>query len=126
MDIDYITLDDALEAIDLLGQVVRDAGLLRGALARPDTWAFGAEVYPTVDLKAAALCDGINRSHPLIDGNKRLSWLLTVLFCRRNGFDLFAIADDGEEFMLSVAEGHQELSNIASWLEAHRTVFPDA
>lgn len=120
MDTDYIALADALEAVDLLGQTIRDAGLLRGAVVRPATWAFGTEVYPTLDLKAAALCDAVNRAHPLIDGNKRLSWLLTVLFYRRNGFDLFTTPDDGEAFVLSVAAGHQDLSDIASWLEAHR------
>lgn len=118
MKIDYVTLD---EAVDLLGQVIRDGGLLCGATARPSTWTFDTEVYPTLDLKAAALCDGVNRSYPLIDGNKRLSWLLTVLFYKRNGFDLYATADDGENFVLSVAAGQLELSDLASWLDTHRT-----
>jgi len=117
--VDYITLEDALLAVELLGQVVRDAGLLRGALARPDSAAFGLEIYPTLHDKAAALCDGVNRGHPLIDGNKRLSWVLTALFYQRNGFDLLATPDDGETFVLCVADGHLEIGEMAKWFEAH-------
>ncbi|QDP98644.1 hypothetical protein FOE78_07125 [Microlunatus elymi] len=103
---------------------LRDPGLLAGALARPATWAFGTEVYPGLHTKAAALCDAINHSHPLIDGNKRLSWVLTVLFYRRNGHDLATTPDDGEKFVLSVAAGHRELADIASWLEKHSHELP--
>jgi len=119
--VDYVTLEDALQAVELLGQVVRDAGLLRGALARPDTAVFGREIYPTLRDKAAALCDSLNRAHPLIDGNKRLSWVVTALFYRRNGFDLLATPDDGEHFVLRVASGHLEIAEMATWFEAHVT-----
>lgn len=117
--VDYVTLDDALQAVDLLGQSVRDLGLLRSAVARPDTVAFGVEVYPGLHDKAAALLDAVNRSHPLVDGNKRLSWVLTALFYQRNGFDLIATADEGEPFVLQVASGHAELAAIAEWLREH-------
>lgn len=105
----------------MLGQTVRDAGLLNGALARPQTFAFGVEVYPTLHLKAGALCDSLNRSHPLIDGNKRLSWLLTALFYQRNGYTLLTDPDEGERFVLEVASGHVEVSDIGQWLELHVT-----
>lgn len=117
--VDYVTVDDALQAVELLGQSVRDAGLLRSAIVRPDTVAFGVEVYPSLHDKAAALMDALNRSHPLVDGNKRLSWVMTVLFYRRNGFDLVASADEGEPFVLKLAAGHTELPEVADWLAEH-------
>jgi death-on-curing protein len=119
VSIDYVGPGDALEAVKQLGLEVWDLGLLAAALERSRTDLFGVEVYPDLHQKAAALIDGITRAHALLDGNKRLSWVLTVLFYGRNGFDLYADVDDGEHFVLGVASSHRELSDIADWLRAH-------
>ncbi len=121
MSVDYCTLDDALIVVERLGVQVRDLGLLSSALERPPTDVFGLEAYPDVHMKAAALLDAVNRAHPLDDGNKRLSWLITVLFYDRNGFDLHADPDDGEQLILRVAGEHLALEEIAPWLAAHAT-----
>ena len=53
----HLDLDDLLHiATRTLGEFdVRDAGLLEAALARPRSTAFGEEIYPSIDAKAAAL-----------------------------------------------------------------------
>ncbi|MGR7002667.1 type II toxin-antitoxin system death-on-curing family toxin [Yinghuangia aomiensis] len=51
-----------------------------GASARPRTTAFGADAYPDVWTKAAALMHAIARGHPLVDGNKRTSWVAARVF----------------------------------------------
>lgn len=119
MTVLYCELADALVVIEHLGMRVRDLGLLSSALERPRTDVFGLEAYLSVHDKAAALIDGINRSHPLDDGNKRLSWLLTTTFYELNDLDLYATADDGEDFILRVAGDHLELAEISAWLNAH-------
>lgn len=53
--------------------VVRDAGLLEAALARPQTTVFGVDTYPSLVERAAALTHSIARNHALVDGNKRLA-----------------------------------------------------
>lgn len=116
---DYVQIEDALTAVELLGVRVRDIGLLSSALERPRTDVFGLEAYPDLHSKAAALIDAPNRGHPLEDGNKRLSWLLTSLFYERNGLDLLATPDDGEQFVLRVAGEHLDLDEIVLWLSAH-------
>ena len=121
MSVDYCTLDDALITVERLGVHVREIGLLSSALERPRTDVFGLEAYPDLHSKAAALLDAVNRAHPLDDGNRRLSWLITVLFYDRNGLDLYASADDGEEFVLHAAGEHLALAEIAAWLAAHVT-----
>lgn len=121
MSVDYCTLDDALIIVERLGVHVRDIGLLSSALERPRTDVFGLDAYPDLHSKAGALLDAVNRAHPLDDGNKRLSWLITVLFYDRNGFDSYASADDGEEFVLRAAGEHLALDQIAAWLAAHVT-----
>lgn len=81
--------------------------------------AFGEDAYPSLVEKAAALLDAINRSHPLIDGNKRLSWICMLLFLRSNGVDLFGAVDDAESFVLAAANGAVTLDEIADWINAH-------
>lgn len=123
MNLHYCTIEDALLVVERLGVNVADMGLLNGALERPRTDVFGVEAYPSAHLKGAALLDAINRAHALDDGNKRLSWILTAVFCELNGLDLFAEPDEGESLVLRVAGSHPELDVIAAWLEAHVTPF---
>lgn len=79
----------------------------------------GEDAYPTVWLKAAALCQSIDNHQALVDGNKRLAWSTTKVFLAINGHRLRASADDGEAFMLALVAGHADLTVIANWLEAH-------
>jgi death-on-curing protein len=46
---------------------------------------FGAELYPTLHEKAAALLHSVARNHALIDGNERTAWLAMRVFLRFNG-----------------------------------------
>jgi death-on-curing protein len=83
-------LTEYLDAADLLmiattvgggDLVLRDPGLLDAAAYRPRASVLGAEAYPTLWLKAAALMDSIVRTRPLAEGNWRLAWLAVVTFC---------------------------------------------
>ena len=119
----FLDLDDALEQIHFLGFHVRDVGLLQSSLARPNTTLYGADAYPTLDLKAAALMHSIVTSHPLIDGNKRTAWALMITFVLLNGFEVVAETDDAFDFVLGVATESAELDSIASWSAAHRVPY---
>ncbi len=116
----FLDLDDALEQIHFLGFHIRDVGLLQSSLARPNTTLFGADAYPSLDLKAAALMHSIVTSHPLIDGNKRTAWTLMITFVLLNGFEVVAETDDAFDFVLSVATESRDLDSIATWIAAHR------
>ena len=116
----FLDLDGALEQIHFLGFHVRDVGLLQSSLARPNTTLYGADAYPSLDLKAAALMHSIVTSHPLIDGNKRTAWALMITFVLLNGFEVVAETDDAFDFVLDVATESKGLDSIASWIEAHR------
>lgn len=120
--IDYLTPEDLLEiAIGVVGEdvVVRDAGLLASAAARPHTSAFGEDAYPTFADKAAALMHSLARNHPLIDGDKRLSWSATRIFCLLNGHDLVFSVDEAEHLVQSIARGELEAAALATVLERH-------
>jgi death on curing protein len=97
--VEYPDLDDIVGLVRALGVgPVRDLGLLDSAMARPRSSAFGEDAYPTATLKAAALLHSFASSHALVDGNKRLAWLATVVFLDING--LAPGLDDDEAFDL--------------------------
>ena len=123
----YLTLEDVLRQVERAGWVVRDAGLLASAVARPSASAFGQDAYPDLWLKAAALCQSLDNNQALVDGKKRLAWLTTKVFLAINGRQMRASADDGERFMVEMVAGHADLGVIAGWLSVHSSAagMPD-
>jgi death-on-curing protein len=97
---------------------VRDLGLLDAAVNRPRASVFGQDAYPDVFTKAAALLHSLARNYPLVDGNKRLAWVATYVFCAKNGIELDPAADDAYAFVVGVAAG--EIDDVAVIADALR------
>lgn len=72
------------------GDGIRDLGLAESALAQPQMSFGGAELYPTLAEKAAALCFSLVMNHPFIDGNKRIGHAAMETFLVLNGYQLDA------------------------------------
>jgi death on curing protein len=123
--VEYLTLDDLLaSAHAALGRPaeLRDIGLLDAAVHRPQASAFGADAYPSLDEKAAALLQSIVNNHPLVDGNKRLGWVATRLLCAMNDVVLSAPDDDAFDLVMAVASGSIDaIDTIAAELSRWRT-----
>jgi death on curing protein len=115
----YLSFEDIVRQVRRAGYVIRDAGLLASAIARPQASAFGVDAYPDLFDKATAMCQSIHNNQALVDGNKRLAWTATKVFLRMNGWQLSASADDGERFMLDLVAGGADLADIAGWLRSH-------
>lgn len=116
-EVEYLDLEDLLALVRKLGAgPVRDVGLLDAAVARPRSSAFGADAYPGLELKAAALLHSIVRNHALVDGNKRLAWLATVVFLELNSKPLEMDDDSAFELVMGAAEGSLDLEDIAARL----------
>jgi death on curing protein len=104
----YLTLPELLHVAQrVLGAepAVRDIGLLESALARPQATAFGADAYPDLDVKAAALLHSLARNHALADGNKRLALAGVIAFYGVNGRRLTLTNDEAYELVMAVADG---------------------
>ncbi|MFJ3403230.1 type II toxin-antitoxin system death-on-curing family toxin [Promicromonospora sp. NPDC090134] len=110
----------ALQMFDVaerIKPVVRDHGLLESALSRASMSSYGQELYPGIHLKMAATLDSVNRNHPLVDGNKRLAWIVVAATYRVNGHpDLARTVDDHEALVMRVASGHPDLDLVAGEL----------
>jgi death-on-curing protein len=81
--------------------------------------AFGEDAYPSFAEKAAALMHSVARNHALIDGNKRLAWSATRVFCLLNGHDIVITVDDAEQMVLAVASGALDVPALADLLRRH-------
>ena len=114
---EYLGLEDLLDLVTGLGAgPIRDLGLLDSACHRPQASLFGQEAYPTLAGKAAALLHSVACNHALVDGNKRLALLATVVFLRINGYVLDLTDDEAFDLTMSVAAGQLDADGICKRL----------
>ena len=110
---DYLSLEDLLGLVNALGSgPVRDLGLLDSACHRPQSGLLGQDAYPTLAAKASALMHSLARNHALVDGNKRLALLATVVFQRINGYRLDLTDDEAFDLTVSVAAGQLDAAEV--------------
>ncbi len=118
----YLDLEDILHvARRTLGAdpAVRDLGLLESAAARPSATLFGADAYPNLATKAAALTQSIVSNHALVDGNKRLGLAALITFLGVNGERLSWSNDEAYDFIIAIASGDLvDLSAMAAEIAA--------
>ena len=114
---DALALHDRLLALDGGAAGVRDEGLLKFALARPQQLhAYGDN--PDIISMAAAYTAGILRNHPFIDGNKRTGFLIGVLFLEMNGYGFTAPEEDATQAVLGLAAGTLDETAFAAWMRS--------
>jgi death-on-curing protein len=93
---------------------IRDADLLAATLDRPrNKWACESAELPEL---AAAYGYGIARSHPFIDGNKRMSLLAIYTFLGVNGADFRVPEATAAAMIVSLAAGEVTEASLARWL----------
>lgn len=115
----YLGMETALELIKTVSFHVRDAGLLNSALVRPRTRVFGEEAYPDFPVKVAALMHSVIKNHPLIDGNKRTSWILMSVFMQLNGLKHNMDTDTGFDLTLGLATDRCTIEQAAVIISRH-------
>ena len=115
--IEYLTLEDLLALIEDLGVgPIRDIGLLDSAVQRPKATVYGNDAYTDLDQKAAVLLESLVRNHAMIDGNKRIGWLSTVVFYGLNNIELEAPDDDAYDLVIAIASSATTYQDAASHL----------
>ena len=118
----YLDLEDLVHVAErALGHAppVRDWGLLESAAARPAATAYGEDAYGDLYEKAAALLHSLARSHPLVDGNKRLALAAAITFLGINGTRLTLTNDEAYDLIIDVAAGVlDDVGSIAAALKA--------
>lgn len=128
-DVRYLTVDELIYINEVLPgndqihkilkgkQKVRDMGLLEAAAGRPQQSVFGADAYPSMTEKAAALLHAIARNHPFADGNKRTATLAALMMLEVNGLQVSWDAAEALEKIVQVAEGQMSVELFAGWVQ---------
>lgn len=99
---------------------VRDEKALESALARPrHRWAYTRKT--DLATLAASYGFGLARNHPYRDGNKRIAFLVMVVFLGLNGRDIEAPEAEVVTIMLKLAAGELSEAALADWLRDHLT-----
>lgn len=92
---------------------------------------YGQPLHPTVHGQAAALMEGLIRTHPFRDGNKRTALLAACVVLDANGLPV-RIPKDAVKFVVGVANSAASteedtaklVDGIAEWLECNSAGAP--
>lgn len=123
MSFHYLSFEDVLKIHDNMIELyggsygVRDEGLIKSALARPQATFGGEDLYETLFEKAAALYHSLMFNHAFLDGNKRTTVTTTARFLACNGCELEVGQKELVDFAIKVENDHLSLEKISEWLE---------
>ena len=98
---------------------IRDKSLLLSAIESPrNRWHY-KEPQPSIIALAATYAFKLTRNHPFVDGNKRTSCAVCMLFLADNGRKICATDEEKEHVFLSLAAGKMSEKELNHWLETH-------
>jgi death-on-curing protein len=117
----YLTVDEVIVIheylIDEFGgsSGIRDVAALESALARPQTGH-----YNNINEESAALMESLAINHPFVDGNKRVSFFVTDVFLRLNGYYIECDSHSAHKFFIDLFESNKlKFKYLLPWLEKH-------
>jgi len=130
---EYLTTDDVIDLqiramyeTNEEPQGLRDRGLLESAVMRPQFLAHyqGADLFE----QAAALGNGISRSQPFVEGNKRAGYAAMIFFLDLNGWEVIGEPVELAAALLRAAQPGADPAEgeamLATWLREHAVPAP--
>jgi death-on-curing protein len=101
------------------GHGLREQGtLLDAALARPRNKYHYDPDADLADLAAAYAFAIAKTSHPFVDGNKRVGYVVANVFLEKNGYEVTSPNEDVIDVVLAVAAGEMTEEQLAAWFRA--------
>ena len=98
---------------------VLDLRAIDSAVAQPQMTFGGADFYPTVIDKAAALGFSLIKNHGFDDGNKRIGYMAARMFLRMNKHDLTGTVDEKAAVIFALAASEIGREEFTEWVRAH-------
>ena len=95
---------------------MRDRGALESALARPYQIFSYAGGHVTLFDLAAAVCVGICRNHPFVDGNKRAGFMVLGVILGMNGVVLDVSEREAAVTVIALAAGDLTEESFRDWV----------
>ena len=96
---------------------IKDFSLLDSAVNSIYQTYDSKDLYPTLIEKAARLCFALNKNHPFIDGNKRVSMHMLASFLRFHDIDYAPTNDEVIKVGSSLADGSMSDHDLLIWLK---------
>lgn len=122
----YPTVAETIETHSLLIaefgglQGVRDVGLLESAVLRPQNGYYGGLIE-----EASALMESLANNHAFIDGNKRISFVMTDVMLRANGYFLDVEPEEAHKFITEAMDRNGfRFPTIRDWITSIVRVLP--
>jgi death-on-curing protein len=113
---DARTLHEKLVAVHGGAGGIRDEGLLVSAMARPKQ-QFAYADKPDLVAMAAAYTAGIVKNHPFFDGNKRVGFVVGILFLEINGYEFLASEEQAANAVIDLAAGNLNEAGYRQFLD---------
>lgn len=98
---------------------LRDRNGLEAAIAAPMQTFDGQKLYPSDIEKIARLGFGLASNHAFVDGNKRISAMMTQLLLKWNGYDLTLRTGELADMFIAIADGSANGKDLLDWVYAH-------
>lgn len=98
---------------------LRDRNGLEAAVFAPMQTFGGQELYPSDTEKIARLGFGLASNHAFVDGNKRISAMMTQLLLKWNGYDLTLRTGELADMFIAIADGTANGKDLLDWVYAH-------
>ena len=93
---------------------LRDEGLLRSALERPlNKWHYEQAQLPEL---AAAYGFGLAKNHAFVDGNKRIAFMIMLVFVRKINVRFAPDPAEATAMVMSLAAGEVSEESLARWI----------
>jgi death-on-curing protein len=93
---------------------LRDEGMLRSALERPvNKWQYE---QAEMSVLAAAYGFGLAKNHAFVDGNKRIAFMTTVIFLRKNRILFAPPQAHATRMFFALAAGEVSEDSLARWI----------
>ena len=99
---------------------LRDEGLFESAITLPFQSFFGADLYPSIEAKAARLCYGLVKNHAFVDGNKRIGVHSMLVFLAINGYELKYTQKELYTIILDIASSKKDYEDLLKWIIKHK------
>ena len=113
-----------IQLIELTGghKGLRDEKMLESSVNSIYQSFNGVDLYKTIIEKAAWLCYSINRNHPFIDGNKRVSMHSMAVFLRFHDIDYSPSEEEVIKVGFALADGSMDYQALISWLKKSTSI----
>ncbi len=98
---------------------IRDAALLRSALAMSSAGVAGQYLHVDLIEMAAAYVFHIVKNHPFVDGNNRVGAVASLVFLDLNGIEVRVPEEDLYELIMGAARGETSKSAVAELFRRH-------